>query len=87
MDAAWLDGNALAGFLEEVFGTEMTRDHRRCRSCGTDSVLGAHRAHHGAGTVLRCPACGAVAMRIVALAESHLVSVNGEPDYRRLPRP
>ena len=34
--------------------------------------LGAHRAYHGAGTVLRCPACEDVAVRI-GVRENELV--------------
>ena len=37
---------------------------RRCQSCGAENALGAHRAYHGAGVVLRCPACADVALRI-----------------------
>jgi Zn finger protein HypA/HybF involved in hydrogenase expression len=78
LDAAWLDGNALAGLLEEVFATEMTRAQRRCQSCGTRSALGAHRAYHGAGAVLRCPACGDMAMRIASLPDGYIVTIKGE---------
>ena len=78
MDAFWLDGNALAGLLQEVFAMEMTPAERRCQSCGTRSVLGAHRAYQGAGTVLRCPVCEDVAMRIARLPDGHLVTMIGE---------
>lgn len=77
-DALWLDGNALAGLLEEVFATEMTTAQRRCQSCGTRSALGAHRAYRGAGAVLRCPVCADVAMRIAILPERHVVTLIGE---------
>jgi uncharacterized Zn finger protein len=74
----WLDGNALAGLLHEVFAADMTRALRRCQSCGTQSALGAHRAYRGAGTVLRCPVCGDVGLRIASLRESHIVRFAGE---------
>jgi hypothetical protein len=32
--ALWLDGNALAGLLEELFATELTDAPRSCGSCG-----------------------------------------------------
>jgi uncharacterized protein DUF6510 len=76
--ALWLDGNALAGLLDEVFGTEMTVARRRCQSCGTQSALGAHRAYRGAGDVLRCPVCGDLAMRIATLPDRHIVHLVGE---------
>ena len=74
----WLDGNAIAGLLHEVFAADMTRALRRCQSCGTESVLGAHRAYRGAGTVLRCPACGDVGLRIASLPDRHIVRLAGE---------
>lgn len=76
-DARWLDGNALAGLLVEVFGREMTAVRRRCPSCGTRSAVGAHRAYHGAGPVLRCPACGGPALRIAVLPDRHVVHLTG----------
>jgi hypothetical protein len=77
-DALWLDGNSLAGLLEEVFAIEMTIAQRRCQTCGTRSALGAHRAYRGAGVVLRCPACGDLAMRIATLPDRHVISLLGE---------
>ena len=76
-DARWLDGNALAGLLLEVFGREMTAVPRRCPSCGTRSAVGAHRAYRGAGPVLRCPACGEPGLRIAVLADRHVVHLTG----------
>ena len=58
------DGNGVAGLLMEVLATEPTVLRRTCQSCGDEQALGAHRAYHGAGVVLRCPSCGAVAVRI-----------------------
>jgi Zn finger protein HypA/HybF involved in hydrogenase expression len=66
------DGNGIAGLLSEVFAVEVTTVQRRCHSCGAENALGAHRAYHGAGVVLRCPACADVAMRI-GVAEDRLV--------------
>jgi hypothetical protein len=58
------DGNGVAGLLGEVLAVEITQVLRRCQSCGDESPLGAHRAYEGAGTVLRCPACADVALRV-----------------------
>jgi predicted RNA-binding Zn-ribbon protein involved in translation (DUF1610 family) len=74
----WVDGNALAGLLQEVFGADMTLAMRRCQSCGTRSMLGAHLAYRGAGAVLRCPACGDMALRIATLNDRHVVHMAGE---------
>jgi predicted RNA-binding Zn-ribbon protein involved in translation (DUF1610 family) len=64
VEATWLDGNGVAGLLTEVFGADVTAVVRACGSCGTAAPVGAHRAYRGAGVVLRCPSCGAVAVRI-----------------------
>jgi Zn finger protein HypA/HybF involved in hydrogenase expression len=66
------DANGVAGLLSEVFAVEVTTVQRRCHSCGAENALGAHRAYHGAGVVLRCPACSDVAMR-VGVADDRLV--------------
>ena len=77
VDALWLDGNAYAGLLAEVFGTEVTTAPRECPSCGLRSALGAHRAYAGAGVVLRCPGCSAVALRIGVLPDRHVLRMTG----------
>ena len=66
------DGNGVAGLLSEVLAVEVTTMQRRCQSCGAENALGAHRAYHGAGIVLRCPACADVALRI-GVSDSALV--------------
>ena len=75
--ALWLDGNAIAGLLQEVFGAEMTAAPRGCRSCGAVHPVGAHRLYQGAGLVLRCPACDDLALRIVTLPDRHVVQLTG----------
>jgi hypothetical protein len=74
----WLDGNAVAGLLGEAFAAEMTTVPRRCQSCNTVSPVGAHRAYRGAGIVLRCPACGDLALRIATLPDRQIVLLQGE---------
>jgi hypothetical protein len=76
--ALWLDGNALAGLLADVFATEMTRTTRTCQSCGSSSAIGAHRAYRGAGVVLRCPVCGDLALRVGILPDRYVVRLIGE---------
>lgn len=63
-DPLLLDGNAVAGDLLELFGTEMTMAAQRCAHCGTEGLIGGLRAWtRGPGTVLRCTACGEVVVR------------------------
>ena len=64
MDA--LDGNAIAGTLEAVFGTEMTTVTGTCAACRTRSLIGEFSVYlRGPGTVVRCRHCGTVVMVIV----------------------
>jgi uncharacterized Zn finger protein len=73
----WLDGNAIAGILQELLGAEMTRTPRRCQSCGQVHPIGAHRLYRGAGLVLRCPACGDVGARIATLQDRYVLMLAG----------
>jgi len=76
-EALWLDGNAIAGLLGEIFGAELTTTERACQSCGRVSYLGAHRVYRSAGTVVRCPVCGDLALRITSLPDRHVVRLSG----------
>jgi hypothetical protein len=76
-EAVWLDGNAIAGLLIDVFGTEMTATERGCQSCGALTRVGAHRVYRGAGTVVRCPICADLALRITTLPDRHVVLLAG----------
>jgi hypothetical protein len=75
--ATWLDGNAIAGLLAELFGTDMTTADRGCASCGAHRAIGAHRLYRGAGMVLRCPACGDLAMTIALAEDRPVVTMHG----------
>lgn len=61
-----LDGNAIAGVLVELFGREMTMATSVCGSCrAVRAVAELHVYVRAPGTVVRCPSCGAVLLRIV----------------------
>jgi hypothetical protein len=75
--ALWLDGNALAGLLQDAFGTDVTTVPRGCQSCGQVHVIGEHRMYRGAGAVLRCPHCGDVALRVATLPERYVLQLVG----------
>ncbi len=65
-----LDGNAIAGDLEELFGREMTGADGVCVHCGVHSLVAELRVYSRApGTVARCPACGDVVFVIVFVRE------------------
>lgn len=64
--ALMVDGNAIAGQLEEIFGRDMTMAVAKCACCARDAQMGALMAFtRGPGVVLRCPACEGVIVRIV----------------------
>ena len=65
MDALMLDGNAIAGVLQEVFAVEMTTAIGTCAGCGAAEPVGAIHVFQGAGIVLRCPHCDNVLVKIV----------------------
>jgi hypothetical protein len=73
-----LDGNALAGLLESMFGRDMTAVPGRCAHCGTVNMVGAMRAWTSApGAVLRCPTCDEVVLRIVVTPDATYVDARG----------
>ena len=65
MDALMLDGNAVAGLLQEVFAVEMTTAITTCRNCGATEAVGALHVFRGAGIVMRCPHCDNALVTIV----------------------
>ncbi|MBQ0907078.1 hypothetical protein KBX63_34910, partial [Micromonospora sp. U21] len=65
-DAPWVDGNALAGPLGEIIGTDPTVAELTCAGCRTTRPLAAMRVFDRApGLVARCPDCEDVVMRVV----------------------
>lgn len=65
MDALTLDGNAVAGLLQEVFAVEMTTAMGTCNACGATDAVGALHVFRGAGVVMRCPRCHNALVTIV----------------------
>jgi hypothetical protein len=65
MDALMLDGNAVAGLLQEVFAVEMTTAIGTCGNCGARDAVGATHVFRGAGVVVRCPHCENALVTIV----------------------
>jgi len=82
-----LDGNAVAGLLQDVFGLEMTASPAECANCGQVNELGALLAFTRApGAVLRCPACEEVVLRIVETPDAIYLDARGAA-HIRLHRP
>jgi hypothetical protein len=77
MDALMLDGNAIAGLLQEVFAVEMTTAVGTCGHCGATEPVGAIHVFRGAGIVLRCPHCRNVVAKIVAAEPRLWIDLSG----------
>lgn len=63
-----LDGNAMAGLLEELFVDDVTDARGACASCGSVADLGGQHVYmypQSPGAVLRCAACESVLMVVV----------------------
>jgi Family of unknown function (DUF6510) len=66
MNDAYLDGNAAAGELREIFSVEITTARGRCAGCGRTAVLADVRLYVQApGLVARCRGCEGVLFRLV----------------------
>jgi hypothetical protein len=78
MDELKLDGNAAAGILSEVFAVEVTAASGTCDGCGAVEAVGAVAVYsRGPGTVLRCPHCDAVLMKIVTAGDRVWIDLRG----------
>jgi hypothetical protein len=81
-----LDGNAAAGMLAEIFGTDMTASATECAHCGRAGAIGTLVAFTRApGTVLRCPACLGIVLRITDTGRALMLDARGAV-YLRLAR-
>jgi Family of unknown function (DUF6510) len=73
-----LDGNAAAGTLQEIFPFEMTLVQATCTGCGTTNDMGATAAYmHGMGTVVRCPRCDNVLIRVARTKGRYWLDMRG----------
>jgi hypothetical protein len=79
-DPHTLDANAVAGLLQELFGSEMTGAAARCGHCGNRAQVGTLRVYdmRGPGIVLRCSVCTEIVIRVMRRADgSYLVDAQG----------
>ena len=72
-----LDGNAIAGELSEVFAGDLTTAVATCAGCGTTGALATVDVYDGMGTVLRCPECGSVLLRLAHVRGEICVEMRG----------
>jgi len=73
-----LDGNAVAGLLGELLSVEATTAVLTCAGCGRTGAAGAvHVYAGGPGTVLRCPGCSGVLMRMAHIRGRLVADLRG----------
>ena len=73
-----LDGNAAAGTLQAIFPFEMTLAQVTCSGCGATEAIGAAAVYmHGMGTVIRCPSCDTVLIRVAQVKRRYLLDMRG----------
>jgi uncharacterized protein DUF6510 len=86
--ALMVDGNAIAGQLQQIFGRDMTMAMARCAACTREAEMGALMVFTRApGVVLRCPACQAVIARIVETPSAIYLEARGAAFLRMALQP
>ena len=77
------DGNALAGPLREIFAIDLTAARGQCVNCGlANAVAALHVYTRAPGLVARCPACGAVVLRLVRGPDAAWLDLRGSVSLR-----
>jgi hypothetical protein len=73
-----LDGNAIAGQLVDLFGTELTTATGTCAGCGATAPIAELSVYLSApGIVARCRSCDGVVMVLVAVGDVTRVDLRG----------
>jgi len=73
-----LDGNVAGGVLQEIFPFEMTLVQSTCVGCDTTYMIGELAVYvHGMGTILRCPSCDTVLIRIAQAGGRKFLDMRG----------
>jgi hypothetical protein len=82
--AAELDGNAIAGLLVDVFGSEQTTSTGVCATCGARGPLAETVVYMRApGIVVRCRSCSSVLMVRVTVRATTCVDLRGLASLER----
>jgi hypothetical protein len=78
MTQAWVDGNALAGELREIFTMDITGVRGRCAGCGRIGPVAEARVYErAAGLVARCAGCDGVLLRLVRAPGRSFLDLHG----------
>lgn len=74
----YLDGNALAGPLSELFAVDVTAAISRCAHCGSTGPVACLRVYtRGPGLTARCPDCSGVVLRLVRGPDTAWLDMRG----------
>jgi len=74
----YLDGNAAAGELTEIFATDITAAVGQCAHCGaTRRFAEAHLYMQAPGFVARCSVCQHVLLRLVNTGQRVFLDLRG----------
>jgi Family of unknown function (DUF6510) len=74
----YLDGNAAAGELAEIFATDITAAVGQCAHCGaTRRFAEAHLYMQAPGFVARCSVCQHVLLRLVNAGQRVFLDLRG----------
>jgi RNase P subunit RPR2 len=74
----YLDGNAVAGQLSEIFAIDVTTAEGQCAHCGAIKRFAeAHVYMRGPGVVTRCAVCEHVLLRVVNVRQRIFLDVRG----------
>ncbi len=77
-EAQKVDGNAAGGLLQQIFVAEMTSAWVVCAGCGSAAVMAETAVFATAmGTVIRCPSCDHVLIKIANLADGPMLDFQG----------
>ena len=74
----YLDGNAAAGELSNIFAMDVTAAEGQCAHCGAIKRFAeAHVYMQGPGLVARCSVCQHVVLRLVNVRERVFLDLRG----------
>jgi hypothetical protein len=79
----YVDGNALAGPMAELFAADVTTATSNCANCGmTGPVAGLQVYARAPGMVARCPGCDNVMMKYVRTPDAAWLDMSGTAAMR-----
>ena len=83
-----VDGNAAAGFLDELFTFEVTDAIVTCDGCSREMPIGAlHVYDLEMGAILRCPSCDHLMISVTRLRGVSRLDLRGVRQLRFSPSP